>query len=58
MSTATPSAFVPQASVSPLMLADHLLTLAQDAERSGLHRPAQRLLELAYAIYGEKPAAA
>jgi len=37
------------------MLADQLLTLAQDAERSGLRRPAERLLKLAYAIYGEKP---
>jgi hypothetical protein len=40
------------------MLADQLLTLAQDAERSGLHRPAERLLKLAYAIYGEKPSRA
>jgi len=42
-------------SVSPLMLADQLLTLAQNAERSGLHRPAARLLRLAYAVYDEKP---
>jgi hypothetical protein len=56
MSTPSLSAFLPTTSVSPLMLADQLLTLAQDAERSGLHGPAQRLLKLAYAIYGEKPA--
>ena len=43
-------------SVSPLVLADRLLSLADDAERSGLHRPAQRLLRLAYALYNEKPA--
>jgi hypothetical protein len=42
--------------VSPLMLADRLLSLAQEAERSGLHRPAQRLLRLAYAVCNEKPA--
>jgi hypothetical protein len=41
--------------VSPLMLADRLLTLAQDAQRAGLHRPAARLLRLAYAVYDEKP---
>ncbi len=42
--------------VSPLMLADQLLRLAQDADRSGMRRPAQRLLRLAYAVYDEKPA--
>jgi hypothetical protein len=42
--------------VSPLMLADRLLTLAMDADRAGLHRPAERLLRLAYAVYDEKPA--
>ncbi len=45
-----------RAAVSPLMLADHLLRLAQDAEDAGLHRPAERLLRLAYAVYDEKPA--
>ena len=34
-----------QYTVSPLMLADQLLTLAQNADRSGLTRPAERLLE-------------
>jgi hypothetical protein len=38
------------------MLADRLLTLAMDADRSGLHGPAARLLRLAYAVYDEKPA--
>jgi hypothetical protein len=42
--------------VSPLVLADRLLSLAADAERSGLHRPAERLLRLAFAVYDEKPA--
>jgi hypothetical protein len=41
--------------VSPLVLADRLLSLAADAERSGLHRPAERLLRLAFAVYDEKP---
>jgi len=47
-----------QNSVSPLMLADQLLTLAQNADRAGLHRPAERLLKLAYAVYAEKPSPA
>jgi hypothetical protein len=41
--------------VSPLMLADRLLSLAEDAERAGLHRPALRLVRLAYAVCDEKP---
>ncbi len=41
--------------VSPLMLADRLLSLAAEADRSGLRRPAARLLRLAYAVYDEKP---
>jgi hypothetical protein len=51
-------AVTPNNSVSPLMLADQLLTLAQNADRAGLHRPAERLLKLAYAVYGEKPSPA
>ena len=60
LSTTTPSLARPHvvSSVSPLMLADRLLSLAEDAERSGLHRPAERLLRLAYAVYDEKPARA
>jgi hypothetical protein len=41
--------------VSPLVLADRLLTLAQDADRAGFSRPAERLLRLAYAICDVKP---
>ncbi len=41
--------------VSPLMLADRLLSLAQDADRAGMAKPAQRLLKLAYAVCNEKP---
>lgn len=32
--------------VSPLLICDRLLTLAQDAERAGLRGAAQHLLEL------------
>jgi hypothetical protein len=42
--------------VSPLMLADRLLTLARDADRAGFFKPAERLLKLAYAVCDEKPA--
>jgi hypothetical protein len=43
--------------ISPLMLADRLLSLAQDADKAGLQKPAERLLRLAFAVCGEKPAA-
>jgi hypothetical protein len=48
---------VPAICVSPLMLADRLLTLAQDADRAGFFKPAERLLKLAYAVCDEKPLA-
>ncbi len=51
----TVSATAPSACVSPLMLADRLLSLAQDADRAGMAKPAQRLLKLAYAVCNEKP---
>jgi hypothetical protein len=51
----TSIAYASQTAVSPLMLADQLLSLAQDAGRSGLQKPAERLLKLAYALYDEKP---
>jgi hypothetical protein len=41
--------------VSPLVLADRLLTLAQDADRAGFSRPAAKLLKFAYAVLNEKP---
>jgi hypothetical protein len=43
--------------VSPLMLADRLLSLAEDADRAGFFKPAERLLKLAYAVCDEKPLA-
>jgi len=51
----SPSEFAANTTVSPLMLADRILTLAEDAQRAGLRRPAERLLRLAYAVYDEKP---
>jgi hypothetical protein len=41
--------------ISPLVLADRLLSLAQDADRAGFAKPAERLLRLAYAVWREKP---
>ena len=41
--------------VSPLVLADRLLSLAQDAERAGFAKPAERMLRLAFAVWNEKP---
>jgi hypothetical protein len=36
--------------VSPLMLADRLITLAQDADRAGFQDTARRLVKVAYAV--------
>ncbi len=44
-----------QPTVSPLVLADRLITLAQEADRAGFSRSATRLLGLAYAVFDEKP---
>ncbi len=43
--------------VSPLMLADRLISLAQDADRAGYSESATRLLGLAYAVFDEQPRA-
>ena len=42
--------------VSPLVLADRLLALAQDADRAGFIGTAQHLLSLAHSVFDEKPA--
>lgn len=39
--------------ISPLVLADRLITLAQDADRAGLTGAANRLVDLAYAVFDE-----
>lgn len=41
--------------VSPLLLADRLLTLAQDADRAGMPAAATRLVRLAYMMCSQKP---
>lgn len=42
--------FNPVSSFSPLVLADRLLTLAQQADRAGYHGNALRLLDLVDAV--------
>jgi hypothetical protein len=41
--------------VSPLVLADRLISLAQDADRAGYAESATHLLTLAYAVFDEQP---
>ena len=54
MSLVTSDAGVP---FSPLVLADRLIALAQDADRAGFQSSALRLIGLAYAVLDdEKPA--
>jgi len=43
------------APLSPLILADRLLTLAQDADRAGYSGAAGRLLRMACQVAGEPP---
>jgi hypothetical protein len=43
---------------SPLMLSDHLLTLAEEAARAGLKRPAGDLLRLALRVLETAPPSA
>jgi len=42
--------------ISPLVLADRLLRLAEAADRAGYAGPARRLLKLAVSVCGERPA--
>lgn len=39
--------------ISPLVIADRLITLAQDADRAGMQAAASRLIDLAYAVFDE-----
>ena len=41
-------------SISPLVIADRLITLAQDADRAGMQAAASRLIDLAYAALDER----
>jgi hypothetical protein len=43
------------ATMSPLVLCDRLLSLAQDADRAGLRGAAENLLELAGIVLEPKP---
>ncbi len=51
--TETAKAAIP---ISPLVLADRLISLAQDADRAGYPDSAVRMLGLAYAVFDEQPA--
>jgi hypothetical protein len=51
----TPQAVTVVTAVSPLVIADRLIGLAQDADRAGLHRPAANLVRLAFRMYDEQP---
>ncbi len=44
--------------VSPLMLADRLISLAQDADRAGYLDSASQLVGLAFAVFDERPRSA
>ena len=41
--------------VSPLVLADRLISLAQDADRAGYSQSASMLIDLAHAVFDEQP---
>ena len=43
--------------MSPLLLSHHLLVLAEDADRAGLRRSAQHLVELALDVCTDRPKA-
>ena len=43
---------------SPLVLADRLISLAQDADQAGLHDSASRLIGLVYAVLDDDNAPA
>ncbi len=45
----------PQPQFSELVLSDHLLALAQDADRAGYTGTAEHLLTLAYSVFDEAP---
>jgi hypothetical protein len=53
--TPTSSIAASDATPSPLVLCDHLLTLAQQAERAGYPGTAARLVGLAESMFRERP---
>jgi hypothetical protein len=54
MSTLQPAATAPTP-VSPLVLADRLISLARDADRAGFTASASRLVGMALAVFDETP---
>ena len=46
------------AQLSPLVLADQMITLAQQADRAGYRAAASRLVGLAYAVLEPRPTGA
>ena len=54
MSTLQPAQIAP-APVSPLVLADRLISLAREADRAGFTDSASRLVGIALAVFDERP---
>ena len=54
----TASSFVTGPRFSPLVLADRLITLAQEADRAGYAASASRLIGLVYAVLDDEGIAA
>lgn len=48
-------AATPVHAISPLMLADRLIGLAQEADRAGFTASASRLVGMAFAVFDETP---
>jgi hypothetical protein len=48
---------IPAPQISPLMLADRLITLAQDADRAGLQKAARLILRAAERVCEQPPVA-
>lgn len=56
--TASGAPFAPAPRFSPLVLADRLISLAQEADRAGLQDSASRLIGLIYAVLDDDAAPA
>jgi hypothetical protein len=57
LATALPSVHTPHNVVSPLVLCDRLLSLAQQADQAGFDTTAKRLLALATTVLDSPPPA-
>lgn len=53
MLSQTQSTITPPTQTSPLVLSDHLITLAQEADRAGYTSTARRLVTLACRVFDE-----